>query len=475
MVDSIPSLSELGATHLVGVGGAGMSVIAQLLRGHGVVVSGCDRQESSVASHLRSAGIPVAVGHDAAHITDISTLVVSTAVRADNPDLMAARAAGVRVMHRSEALAALMAGNQTVAVAGTHGKTTTTAMLAAALHGGGVDASVAVGARLAARAEHSQSLGAHVGTAPIFVAEADESDGSFLRYRPQIAIITNLEPDHLDHYGTEEALRDAFDKFLGQMPDGGTVIACADDPGSAALAQRVGDRLDVITYGLSAGADVQIDVSDLRLRVPVDPRERGGEKMELHLSAPGLHNARNAAAAWIAARILGAEASGASGALARFTGAERRFQIRGEARSVTVVDDYAHHPTEVTAVIEGARSFLRSEGRPNGRVIAVFQPHLPSRTRLFAAEFARALETADAAIVLDVFLAREDPEPGISGATITENFSSSYPGTFLPDVHDLGAKVAELATAGDVVLMLGAGDIPQLTPGVLEALAGGPL
>lgn len=460
--------SALGATHLVGIGGSGMSVIAQLLHGHGVRVSGCDRQSSAVVEELTAGGIPVAIGHAAEHLDAVDTLVISTAVRADNPDLVAARERGVRIWHRSEALAALMAQHTGVAVAGTHGKTTTTAMLAAALHGGGVDASVAIGARLA-----GGGVGAHVGQAPIFIAEADESDGSFLRYHPEIAIITNIEPDHLDHYQSATALRTAFSKFSGQIPPHGTLIACADDPGSAELAAATAThskRPRVITYGEQLDADVRLEISDTQVRLVSDIPHLAGT---FRLQIPGSHNALNAAAAWIAARLLGAEPRGAANGLAQFSGAERRFEVRGSARDITVVDDYAHHPTEVAAVIEAARAFLASRSQFDGRVLAVLQPHLPSRTAAFAADFAAALEHADAALVLDVFLAREEADPQISGASITCHFTPGFAGKYVPNSADLMEEIVRYAQPGDIVLLLGAGDIPLLTAGVLQGIEAG--
>lgn len=461
-----PSLAQLGRTHMVGIGGAGMSVIAQLLRGQGVSVSGCDRADGSASRRLREQGIDVKIGHDHAHVENIDTLIISTAVRPDNPDLVAAKAANISVLHRSQALAALMAENRAVAVAGTHGKTTTTALAAAALHQGGVDASVAIGAQLA-----TGGAGAHVGSDPVFVAEADESDGSFLRYRPDIAIVTNLEPDHLDHYGSAQAVREAFETFVAQMPEGSTLIACADDPGSASLAQNTPEHVEVITYGLNADADVQVSVTGLTVKIATDPREPSGARSQFTLQTPGLHNALNASAAWIAARLLGASPQGAIAGLEAFTGAERRFQVRGTIGGRTVVDDYAHHPTEVEAVIEAARSYISAKA-DKGRVIAVLQPHLPSRTKIFAREFASALQHADVAIVLDVFLAREDPDPDVNGQTITQNFSSDFPGLYLPDSSKLAQTLVDASDPGDVILMLGAGDIPQLTPDVLKTLKG---
>jgi len=454
-------LDVFGSTHLVGIGGAGMSVVAQLLAARGVDVSGCDRQESAVVSDLRSLGIHVDIGHDAAHTREIDTLVISTAVRADNPDVVGAKRAGVKVMHRSEALAELMNSQQSVAVAGTHGKTTTTAMLAAALHAGGVDASIAVGARLA-----SGGSGAHVGSDAVFIAEADESDGSFLRYRPDIAIITNLEPDHLDYYGTPEAFFAAFAQFITQIPPGGTLILGIDDDGARQLLSHANSRLKIITYGYAADADVQIhDGAETRVSGPIFGKAEN--TVEISLKTPGKHNILNAVGALTCAAVLGANVKLACEGLAQFAGAERRFHRRGEAREVLVIDDYAHHPTEVRAVLQAAAEVA---GKRNGRVIAVFQPHLPSRTRIFAKEFAQELQRADQVIIQDVYLAREDYDPDVTGEIVANEFANQQQVQYVPDQADVPDAVADLAKPGDVVLTLGAGDITEQGERILEQI-----
>src|SRR5690625_888765 len=468
MTTSGVPLSEFGATHLMGIGGAGMSVIAQLLAARGVVVTGCDRADSPAAEQLRAHGISVRIGHDPDHVAGADTLVISTAVRGDNPEVLAAREAGMRVLHRSEALAALMAGQRAVAVAGTHGKTTTTAMLAAALHVAGVDASVAIGARLA-----SGGLGAHCGISDIFIAEADESDGSFLRYSPDIAVITNLEPDHLDFYGSPQAVNDAFLQFVAGMPVGGVLVACADDAGAAALARQAPDHVRTITYGQDPSADVVVQIVGREVIVPTTPgASDDGEVTALELQMPGQHNALNATAAWIVARLLRAQPRGAAAGLTQFSGAERRFEIRGTGAGLTIVDDYAHHPTEVRAVLSAARDYLVQEGRAQASVVAVFQPHLPSRTRLFAAEFASALQLADCAVVLDVFLAREDPDPSVSAETILSQFSSDFEALHVRDVSQLARYLAAQGQDGDIVLLLGAGDISTWSQPLIAALEG---
>lgn len=448
-----------GSTHFVGIGGAGMSVVAQLLAAQGVEVSGCDRQQSAVISDLRSQGIHVDVGHDASHARGIDTLVISTAVRTDNPDVVGAKRGGVKVVHRSEALAALMNSQRSVAVAGTHGKTTTTAMLASALHSGGVDASVAVGARLA-----SGGSGAYVGSDEVFIAEADESDGSFLRYQPDIAIITNLEPDHLDYYKSPEAFFEAFEQFVKQMPPKGTLIVGIDDDGARQLLSTVNEELNIITYGYAEDADVRI-LQGAEPRVSGAFLGQGDERVKISLKTPGRHNVLNAVGALVCAVALGADVKLARDGLAEFVGAERRFHHRGEVGDVLVIDDYAHHPTEVRAVLQAATEVADAR---NGRVVAVFQPHLPSRTRVFAREFAQELQLADRVIIQDVFLAREDYDPSITGEIIANKFANQHQVQYIPDQERVPKTVADLVVPGDVVLTLGAGDVTQQGARILE-------
>lgn len=478
-----PALADLGRVHLVGVGGAGMSAVAALLAARGLAVSGCDAADGPALPGLRAAGVDVAVGHDAAHVATADTLVVSSAVRESNPDLAAARAAGLRVLHRSQALAALMAGRDAVAVAGAHGKTTTSAMIATALLAAGRDPAFAIGGVVLApggvpgagpAAGPAAELttgpgGARDGGGP-FVAEADESDGSFLNYAPLVAVVTNVEPDHLDHWGTREAFEDAFVAFARRVRHGGLLVACADDPGAARLVERVREPLAaagvaVATYGRAAGADVLVG--------PTSPAPDGTWCTDLTdadgtatvaLAVPGEHNALDAAAAWAALRRLGLTPGEAAAGLAAFRGTGRRFEDRGSAGGIRVVDDYAHHPTEVAALLRAARAVVG-----DGRLVVLFQPHLYSRTRAFADEFAAALSAADEVVVTDVYAAREDPDPAVTGALIADRMGEK--GRFVADRLAAARAAAALARPGDLLLTVGAGDVTALAPVVLDELA----
>lgn len=477
-----PAVDELGAVHLVGVGGAGMSAVAALLAARGASVSGCDAREGAVAAALREVGVRVRVGHGADHVDDADTLVVSTAIRADNPELVAARRRGLRVLHRSEALAALMRDRRTVAVAGAHGKTTTSAMVAVALAAAGLDPSWVVGGSV--RADDALGLpggplsGARHGAGDVLVAEADESDGSFLAYRPDVALVTNVEPDHLDHHGTREAFEDAFVAFARGVRPGGVLVVCADDDGARRLAGRArAEGVTVVTYGRSPDADVLVgpwEPADgggaVEVHVPVDLPggvASSGDRARVVLAVPGAHNGLNAAGAWTVARALGVPADAAAAGLARFRGTGRRFEDRGTAGGVRVVDDYAHHPTEVAALLAAARTVAGE-----GRVVVLFQPHLFSRTRTFAAEFAEALGAADAVVVTDVYAAREDPDPSVTGALLTDRMDPGR-AVFVPERADAVRAVVAAARPGDLLLTVGAGDVGGLVPEILTALAAG--
>lgn len=460
---AVPEVGELGRVHLVGVGGVGMSAVALLLAARGVPVSGSDARDSAVVAALRDAGVRVHVGHDAAHVDDVDTLVVSSAIRETNPELAAARARGLRVLHRSVALAALMAGRRTVAVAGAHGKTTTSAMVAGILTAAGRDPSYAIGAAV------DGPVGARHGEGDVVVAEADESDGSFLAYRPEVAVVTNVEPDHLDHYGTREAFEDAFAAFATRIVPGGSLVVCLDDDGGRRLASRAAAH-DVSVVGYGTGPDAVVRLGRWRpageggsLAV-TDVRD--GTEAVLELVVPGAHNGLDAAAAWTAARALGVPSDVAVAALGEFRGTGRRFEDRGSRAGVRVVDDYAHHPTEVAALLRAARTVAG-----DGRVLVLFQPHLFSRTRTFAREFAEALATADLAVVTDVYAAREDPEPGVTGALITDAMPAGR-GVFVADCREAAAVVGAQARPGDLVLTVGAGDVTALAPLVLDAVRG---
>lgn len=477
----IPPADRLGRVHFLGIGGAGMSGIARILLSRGVPVSGSDAKDSRGLAALRALGADVHVGHEAAHVAEADTVVVSSAVRETNPELAAARARGLLVLHRSQALAAVMRERRAIAVAGTHGKTTTTSMLTVALQACGADPSFAIGGELT-----EGGANAHDGTGDVFVAEADESDGSFLLYRPQVAVVTNVEPDHLDHYGTAEAVEAAFDAFCDCVLPGGAVVICADDAGSARVARRAAQRraneVTVLTYGESENADVrvrQVQTGPTGVSFVLDAEgdtagktvagSDGAGGRRIGLQVPGRHNALNAAAAWVAATWLGFDADQVVGGLEAFGGTRRRFEAKGTVAGVRVFDDYAHHPTEVAAVLRAARGVAGQ-----GRVLAVFQPHLYSRTRIFAADFGAALGLADEVVVMDVYPAREDPEPGVSGALI----ASAVPlpaerVAFVPSWSAIAAQVARRARVGDLVLTIGAGDVTMLGPEILGALACG--
>jgi UDP-N-acetylmuramate--alanine ligase len=449
--------------HLIGIGGAGMSGIARILCARGATVSGSDARESGTVLALRALGARVEIGHDATHLPPPpATVVVSSAIRETNPELAAARAQGLPVVHRAQALAALARGRRVAAVTGTAGKTSTTSMLTVALQHCGLDPSFAIGGDLAA-----SGSGAHEGTGEIFVVEADESDASFLAFSPQVAIVTNVEADHLDHYGSAAAYVAAFASFLDRITPGGTLVACADDVGSAALAVTAAERgIRVLRYGRADSADGRLtafrpDGAGARITFTLD-----GVEHALRLPVPGEHMALNALAAVLAGITLGAPVDGLREGLAAFDGVRRRFEFRGRAAGVAVYDDYAHHPTKVAAQLTAARDVAGS-----GRVLVAFQPHLYSRTREFAREFGAALGIADEAVVLDVYGAREDPEPGVSGALIADSVTLPEAQVhYVPRWADVPGVVAGLARPGDLVITMGAGDVTVLAPEILREL-----
>jgi UDP-N-acetylmuramate--alanine ligase len=455
---------SLGRVHFVGIGGAGMSGIARIMLARGLPVSGSDAKDSVTLVALRALGATVFVGHDAANVGDVDTVVVSTAIRDSNPELVEARRRGLIVIHRAGALASVMVGRRAVAVAGTHGKTTTTSLLTVALQHCGADPSFAIGGNL-----NESGANAHNGTGDVFVAEADESDGSFLQYEPTAAIVTNVEPDHLDHYGTPEAVALAFEAFARRIQPGGFLVSCADDAGAARLADSArADGVDVRTYGVTEEADLRLaDLVTAGLGSSFEPVLLGRRLGRVELRLPGRHNALNAAAALATGVGLGFPVERLREGLASFTGTRRRFEHKGTQGGVRVFDSYAHHPTELAADLVAAREVA---GR--GRVVVVFQPHLYSRTRFFAEDFGRALGLADEVVVMDVYAAREDPEPGVTGALV----ASAVPlpaaqVVFEPSWSAVAAHLASRARPGDVVLTCGAGDVTMIGPEVLDLLA----
>jgi UDP-N-acetylmuramate--alanine ligase len=465
-VDPVP-VGELGKVHFAAIGGAGMSGIARIMMARGVPVSGSDSADSALLGELAAAGARVHVGHDAAYLGDADTLVVSTAIRADNPELVEAQRRGLRVLHRAAALASVMLGRQGIAVAGTHGKTTTTSMITTVLRHSGGDPSYVIGGILA-----ETGLGAEEGTGPAFVVEADESDGSFLMFAPAAAVVTSVEADHLDNYGTLAAIEQAFAAFAARIQPGGLLVACADVAGARALTAQVAPGVTALTYGAAAGAGYQLSAFEPRgMRSqftvtggPGTALSRPGP-VRLEIGVPGRHNALNATAALALTVELGLDPAAAAAGLAAYRGARRRMELKGEADGVQVVDSYAHHPTELAADLAAARDVAAG-----GRLIAIFQPHLFSRTRIFAAEFGAALGLADEALVLDVYAAREDPEPGVTGDLVAREVPGGR-AQFVPDRASVPAIAAGLAKPGDIVLTMGAGDVTALGPLIVAALA----
>jgi UDP-N-acetylmuramate--alanine ligase len=464
-VDPVP-VDELGKVHFVAIGGAGMSGIARIMLARGVTVSGSDSTASPLLDDLAAAGARVTVGHSAANLGDADTVVVSTAIRPDNPEVLEARRRGLRVMHRAAALASIMLGHQGIAVAGTHGKTTTTSMIATVLLHSGSEPSYVIGGILA-----ETGLGAAEGTGPAVVVEADESDGSFLMLAPDATVLTSVEADHLDNYGTLAAIEEAFAAFVARISAGGLLVACADDPGARALAAVAQPTVTVLTYGTPSDASYR--VADIQARgmrteftITGGPGTvlAGAGPVQLEIAVPGRHNALNAAAAFALTVQLGVSVADAVAGLGAYRGARRRMELKGEADGIQVIDSYAHHPTELAADLAAARDIAAG-----GRLIAIFQPHLFSRTRFFAAEFGAALGQADEVLVLDVYAAREDPEPGVTGKLV----SDAVPGggaLFVSERATVPAVVAGLAKPGDLVLTMGAGDVTALGPQIVQAL-----
>ena len=468
-----PAGESIRSAHVVRIGGAGMSAVARLALEAGLAVSGSDSQDGQFIAPLREAGARIGIGFDAALLAeDCDLVIVSTAVRADNPEVAAAHERGIPVVHRAAALAGLLGERDLIAVAGTHGKTTTTGMAVAALRGAGQDPAWALGAAvpdLGRNAGFGEQPGGSGPDSPA-VVEADESDGSFLAFAPRSIVVTNLEPDHLDFHGDAETLTAAFDALVHRLRPGGTLVVCEDDPGAAALGERARARgVAVQGYGTAESTDWSLRAERSGARGAEVEIEGPDGPLTLSLAVTGHHNVLNAvgALAATAAADPSMDPARLAAGLGTFTGASRRFDVAGTAGGVTVVDDYAHHPREVAATLDAARGIVEAQEAP-GRVLAVFQPHLFSRTRDFAADFAAALEAADLAWVMPVYAAREDPDPATTARTITGHAGEAV----VP--LDADAQVLDLVPAaarpGDLLLMLGAGDIVETTPALLAAL-----
>ncbi|MFC8533256.1 UDP-N-acetylmuramate--L-alanine ligase [Streptomyces sp. NPDC057249] len=464
MAPGIPAAME--RPHFIGIGGAGMSGIAKILAQRGAKVAGSDAKESPTAEALRALGATVHIGHAAGHLADdASCVVVSSAIRADNPELVRAGELSVPVVHRSDALASLMGGLRSIAVAGTHGKTTTTSMLAVALRELDLDPSYAIGGDLA-----GPGTNATHGEGDIFVAEADESDRSFQKYDPDVAIVLNVELDHHANYASMDEIYESFETFAGKIVPEGTLVVSADQSGAVELTRRVRaalPALTVVTYGEAETADVRVHKITPRGLTSEVTVVLGGKFLTFTVSVPGRHYALNAVAALAAGIALGIPAHNLASALGNYTGVKRRLQLKGEAAGVQVIDSYAHHPTEMTADLEAMRG-----AASDARLLVVFQPHLFSRTQELGTEMGQALALADASVVLDIYPAREDPVPGVTSALIID--AATAAGADVTAVHDkdrVPGVIAGMAKPGDLVLTMGAGDVTDLGPLILDHLS----
>jgi len=448
--------------HFVGIGGAGMSAIARVLLARGCAVSGSDLRESETTRRLCEAGAVVHIGHAASNVEDAQLVIVSRAVPDENVEVRAAVARGVPIVHRARMLADLMRGRHAIAIVGTHGKTTTTAMLGAILARAGRDPTVLVGGDVA-------SLGgtARVGNGPDIVAEVDESDGSLVWIAPYIAVVTPLDvTDHLDFYGSEARLMDTFRQFLGAVPASGFAAVCTDAPAGRALARDAGSR--IVTYGLDGEPAYGGRVLEAAGRRTVVEARRGDAVIgRIELAIPGAYNAQNAIGALAVAAELGVPQDVIAGALASFEGVARRFSVRGEVDGILVVDDYAHNPTKVAALLVAAR-----RGWPAARIVAVFQPHRFTRTQTVGHQFARAFDPADDVIVTELYAADEPPIPGVDAGIIVRAVSAHRPVRFVPELTDAAAVVAAEARPGDLILTIGAGDVWKVADDVTARLLG---
>ena len=452
-----PVPADLGKVHCVGIGGSGMSGIAAMLMGMGHKVTGSDLRDTATVAKLRELGAEIFIGHDAKNLGDPDTVVVTSALWPTNPEYLLAKERGIPVIHRSQALAYLTSKKRVIAVAGAHGKTTSTGMIVTGLMGLGEDPSFVNGGVIA-----SLDVSSAAGTSELFVIEADESDGSFLHYETAIALITNVDADHLDHYGSEAAFEAEFGRFAQGARE--FVAVSSDDPGAVRVTALIRDKR-IISFGFVNSATVrlhEVDASGAQVSFKL---EYDGQVFSATLTVPGEHNAINAAGAFAVLVGLGYDPAKSLESISKFGGTERRFQLHGEERGVKVYDDFAHHPTEVSAAIKAARAVVGE-----GRLITVFQPHLYSRTRLMAKEFAAALSASDEVVVLDIYAAREDPEPGVTGALVSEAFANQAQVHYVPEWADVPAVAAKLAGPGDFIMTMGCGDIYRMVPELLHAL-----
>ncbi|WP_217184327.1 UDP-N-acetylmuramate--L-alanine ligase [Streptomyces sp. AC495_CC817] len=454
---SLPIPETISSAHFIGIGGSGMSGLAMMFLDAGIRVSGSDRADSANMRALAAAGATVHVGHDAAHLGDADTVVHTGAIWPENPEFVLAKERGLHVIHRSQALHWLIGSRRLVSVAGAHGKTSSTGMIVTALQNLGADPNFVNGGVI-----EQLGVSSSTGSSELFVIEADESDGTFLLYDTAVALITNVDPDHLDHYGSDEAFHDAFVRFADAASE--AVVISSDDPG--ALRVRAGmSHPNVISFGEAEDADVRL--TDVDTAGPVSATiTHGGESARLQMVVPGRHNAINAAGAVAVLLSLGHGLTEAVRAVEGFAGTVRRLEKHGEARGVTVYDDYSHHPTEVRAALEAMRSVIG-----DGRLIAIQQPHTYSRTQHMFQEFADVLEElADHTVMLDVYGAREDPVPGVTGELVSGAFHDPAKVHFVADWQQAADYTASVAREGDYVITLGCGNVYLIIPQVLESL-----
>jgi UDP-N-acetylmuramate--alanine ligase len=459
-VTSSPSLDDV---HILGLGGAGMSGIARILIAQGKRVSGSDLKDSRRLTALRNLGVEVFIGHNPENIHSNKSVIASTAIKENNVELTRARELGLAIYTRAEALRAITDGFQTVAIAGTHGKTTTTSMVTVALQNCELDPSFVIGSELA-----ETGANAHLGHGEIFVVESDESDGSFLKLSPKVAVVTNVEPDHLDYWKQFEKLEQAFVDFVLKVKDeNGFAVICLDDKGGKKLAQEVDQQIKVITYGQS---EADLLITNVTAKLPgysFNLSYQGEDLGIFELSVPGMHNVLNATAAVAVGIGMGFDVEKIRFALQKFTGTRRRFEYRGSVNKVRVFDDYAHHPTEITATLKAAREVVGS-----GKLIVAFQAHHYYRTALFNKEFGEALGLADIAIVLEVFAPGEEPIPGASGQTMASYVPLPEASViFEPSWSQVANRLVERAAPNDIIMTLGAGDIGMLAGEILDLLA----
>ncbi len=454
-----PTLNSLSGKrlHFIGIGGAGMSGLARIALSHSIIVTGSDAKDSSVLRALIALGAKISTTHSAENVDGADYVVYSNAISANNSEILRAHELGINVLTRARALAILMSDSKSIAVAGTHGKTTTSSMMAVALQSCGADPSFAIGGTITASGSN-----AHRGTGEIFVAEADESDGSFLEYHPFAAIITNIEHDHVDFFSTPESVKKAFKDFAETINREGFLTYCADDPGAAELISQL-EQPSFISYGVQEGCDLRLDSIEL-LAMGSRARAfwRGKSIGFIELEVPGQHNLLNAAAVLATGLQLGFNAADLIQGLAVFRGTGRRFEIKGTVHGVRVIDDYGHHPTEIDVTLQAARRFAG-----DGRLIVVFQPHRYSRTIAFADGFARSLSLADRAIVLEIYPASEKPIPGVTSQLITDLMAK---GEYIPNFIEVTDSVIDSAEPGDVIITLGAGDVSSLAPIIVDGL-----